>query len=256
MIEITAFTKNGGPLTKRISLAADGTVAADGSACLMANGTADRVRLADAAALAGFIASLYSNQALALGRLRPGLPDHIGIVSKSKFGDLNGAAQPHVIARTAAEIVFVPKHEAFVLLDFDRKGISRDVAARLASVGGLWPALTTVQPELQGIARVTRRSTSSGLFRMDTGERLPGSDNSHTYIAVCDGADVDRFLRTLHDRCWLAGFGWMMVGAGGQLLERSIVDRMVGGPERLVFEGPPVLVPPLAQDAKDTPNIN
>jgi hypothetical protein len=42
--------------------------------------------------------------------------------------------------------------------------------------------------------------------------------------------------------------GWLTVGAGGQLLEGSIVDRMVGGPERLVFEGGPVLVPPLVQD--------
>jgi len=39
-----------------------------------------------------------------------------------------------------------------------------------------------------------------------------------------------------------------MVGAGGQLLERSVIDRMVGGPERLVFEGGPVLDPPLRQD--------
>ena len=44
------------------------------------------------------------------------------------------------------------------------------------------------------------------------------------------------------------GLGWMMVGAGGQLLERRIVDRMVYAPERLVFEGAPVLDPPLAQD--------
>jgi hypothetical protein len=40
----------------------------------------------------------------------------------------------------------------------------------------------------------------------------------------------------------------MMVSVSGALLERSIVDRMVGSPERLVFEGPPILVPPLAQD--------
>ena len=40
----------------------------------------------------------------------------------------------------------------------------------------------------------------------------------------------------------------MMVSSSGALLERSIVDRMVGGPERLVFEGGPVLVPPLQQD--------
>ncbi len=40
----------------------------------------------------------------------------------------------------------------------------------------------------------------------------------------------------------------MMVGAGGQLLERSIVDRTVAGAERLVFEAPPILEPPLEQD--------
>jgi len=39
-----------------------------------------------------------------------------------------------------------------------------------------------------------------------------------------------------------------MVGAGGQLLDRSIIDRMVGAPERLVFEGDPILDPPLEQD--------
>ena len=70
----------------------------------------------------------------------------------------------------------------------------------------------------------------------------------HVYVAEKDGADSERFLRALHDRCWLAGLGWMMVSTSGALLERSIVDRMVGGPERLVFEGGPVLVPPLQQD--------
>lgn len=59
----------------------------------------------------------------------------------------------------------------------------------------------------------------------------------HVFILVQDGRDCERFLKTLHLRCWLAGFGWMMVGAGGQLLERSIVDRVVGSPERLGFEG-------------------
>ena len=39
-----------------------------------------------------------------------------------------------------------------------------------------------------------------------------------------------------------------MVGAGGQLLERSIVDRTVFAGERLAFEGSPVLEPPLVQD--------
>jgi hypothetical protein len=103
-------------------------------------------------------------------------------------------------------------------------------------------------PALATAGRITRRSTSAGLSRADTGEALPGSNNMHVYLEVQDGADVERFLRTLHDRCWLAGFGWHIVGAGGQLLERSIVDRMVYAAERLVFEGPPVLIAPLLQD--------
>ena len=122
------------------------------------------------------------------------------------------------------------------------------VAAELKRAGGFWGALLTVLPALNDVAHLTRRSTSAGLSRADTGEALPESDGVHVYVAAKDGADSERFLRALHDRCWLAGFGWMMVSTSGALLERSIVDRMVGGPERLVFEGGPVLVPPLQQD--------
>jgi hypothetical protein len=63
---------------------------------------------------------------------------------------------------------------------------------------------------------------------MDTSQRVPGSDGVHVYLAVQDASDSVRFLKALHDRCWVAGLGWYMIGAGGQLLERSIVDRMVG----------------------------
>lgn len=73
------------------------------------------------------------------------------------------------------------------------------------------------------------------------------------YVLIKDGADAERFferfLKAFHERCWLAGFGWLMVGISGQLLERSIVDRVVGSPERLALKGQPILVPPLAQDS-------
>src|SRR4029077_9219797 len=136
----------------------------------------------------------------------------------------------------------------FALLDYDSKGISRAVAAELKRAGGFWDALLTVMPALKDAAHVTRRSTSAGLSRAGTGEALPGSDGVHVYVMAKDGADSERFLRALHDRCWLAGLGWMMVSTSGALLERSIVDRMVGGPERPVFAGGPVLMPPLQQD--------
>jgi hypothetical protein len=247
MIEITVFTKSDGLLTKRISLASDGTVNSDGSACLMARGTAQRVRLKDITALPGLMQKFASNQALALGRLRAGLPDRVDVVTKSA---LNGVARPDIIARTATDIVYAEKHAGVALIDSDSKGMPPAVASRLAKIGGLWPALVSILPALEGVAHVIRRSTSAGLYRKDTGEKLPGSNNQHTYIAIRDGADAERFLHTLHEHCWLAGFGWYMVGKAGQLLERSIIDRMVGGAERLVFEGPPELIPPIAQDAE------
>ena len=62
-----------------------------------------------------------------------------------------------------------------------------------------------------------------------------------------NSSDIPRCVQNLHDRLWLAGAGWHFVGKAGQLLERSPVDRSVSAPERLVFEGAPVLEHPLAQ---------
>ncbi len=248
MIEITRLTKTGGPLTKRIALAEDGKVISDGSACVMSCGTAHRVRLPTPQAFAALIGGLEPHEAIALGALRPELPDEVQITTKRRLEEMNGAAAPGTAARTGGHIAYRPQQPAFVLLDFDTKGMPAAVADRLKALGGYWAALATVLPDLAGVARVMRRSTSAGLFRTDTGEKLPGSNGLHVFVAVQDGCDTERFLKTLHARCWLAGLGWMMVGAGGQMLERSIVDRMVGAPERLVFEGAPVLAMPLAQD--------
>jgi hypothetical protein len=244
MIELTKLTKHGGPLTKKISLDPDGTLVKDGSACVMGRGTAERVRVDGVDALAVLIEDLTPSQALALGVLRADLPDKVEVTTKAKL--INGVAQPDIIARTGSNIIY--NGPAFALLDFDSKGMPAALKAELKRAGGFWGALPAVLPALGKAARLVRLSTSAGLSRADTGEALPGSDGVHVYVEVKDGGDSERFLRALHDRCWLAGFGWMMVSTSGALLERSIVDRMVGGPERLVFEGGPVLVPPLVQD--------
>jgi hypothetical protein len=243
MFELTGFTNANGPLTKRISLAPDGTVKSNGDACLMTRGEAQRVHVADVGALARVIEQMCSNQALALGALRQDLPNKVEIVTKKQLA-VNGSA----IARTGGNIFYRKDASALALIDHDRKGMPLTIADAVRGRGGLWPTLISVVPALQQVAHLTRWSTSAGLFRSDTGERLPGSGGLHVYITVQDGSDVERFLKTLHARCWLAGYGWFMVGVGGQLLERSIVDRMVYAPERPVFEGAPILEPPLQQD--------
>ncbi len=241
---VTVFSKHGGPLTKRISLAASGGIVADGAACVMTSGRARVEGAPTAEALAAIIAGLDSTQAIGLGTLAEGTEAEI--VTKSR---INGHATPGVIARTANSIVFRPDAPAWALLDYDTKGVPPGVRQKIDDLGGFEAALAMILPGLGEAARVRRSSTSAGLARADTGAEIPGSSGLHLYILVRDGGDIPRFLKTLHARAWLAGFGWLMAGAGGQSLERSIIDRMVGAPERLVFEGAPVLVPPIVQSA-------
>jgi len=248
-IEITGLTSATGPLTKHICLGADGLLVSDGSACVMGRGEAKRVRLDGMGAFAEWIDALKSTEAIALGSLRHDLPDEVEIVTTRKLTGLNGTARPDIIARTAAYISYTAKQPALALLDFDSKGMPRVVRDRLDAHGGFWPALVAVAPELAHAARVVRRSTSSGIVHSDTGEVMKGSDGQHVFLHVEDGGDVERFLKTLHDRCWLHGLGWMVVGGGGQFLDRSIVDRTVFAAERIVFEGPPILSPPLVHGA-------
>jgi hypothetical protein len=247
IVEFTAIETNRGLLTKRISLSEDGKLKSDGSACLMTSGRAWRVRCASMQDFADYINACKPNQAIALGRLRADLSNVVSVETKSRLGR-EPSPPPEFIARTQEFIEFRNGAPAFALIDVDVKGMPPEVGAKVEKLGGFWDALKSVLPPLDGAARVMRRSTSAGLVRSDTGDPIAGSGGMHAYVLVKDGADIRRFLGALHERCWLHGFGWMMVGAGGQLLERSIVDRVVGSPERLAFEGSPVLVPPLAQD--------
>jgi hypothetical protein len=243
--QITLITKRGTPalMSKTISLDEAGKLHSDASECRMVYGTATREFAATASALVLIIASCGSDQAIALGRLKDELPDRVEVTVPSRLD-----RHPGAITRSRKFIDYRPGSAAWALIDFDTKGMPEEVAARIEAAGGMWPALLSVAPELAAAARVSRASTTSGLFRADTGEPIPGSNGMHHYVLVRDGRDVERLLKDLHDRCWLNGFGWHAIGAAGQLLDRSLIDRMVGNGERLCFEGAPQIVAPVAQD--------
>ncbi|WP_439407433.1 hypothetical protein ACNJX9_39460 [Bradyrhizobium sp. DASA03076] len=244
--QITLITKRDVPplMSKRISLDADGKLNSDGSKCRMVSGTAERVSVEKAGDLARVIANCRSNQAIALGALKAELLASVAVTIPKRLDQHPGA-----ITRSRSYIDYRPGVPAWCLIDFDTKGMPDEVKAKIDAVGGMWQALLTVAPELANAARVSRASTSAGLSRSDNGEPIAGSNGMHHYVLVRDGRDIERFLKDLHDRCWLHGFGWHLIGGAGQLLDRSIVDRMVGFGERLCFEGAPVVVPPLAQDS-------
>jgi hypothetical protein len=249
--QITLICKRDVPslMSKRISLTNDGKLDSDGSKCLMVTGTAVRAFAESASDLALIIQSCGSDQAIALGALREDLSSPVDVISKKRLDQKPGA-----IARAQGFIDYRPGVPSWCLIDFDTKGMPKQVSDRIDAAGGMWNALLTVAPELANAARVSRASTSAGFYRTDTGEPIPGSNGVHHFVLVLDGGDIRRLLKDLHDRCWLLGFGWHLIGRAGQLLDRSIVDRMVGSGERLCFEGAPEIVAPLAQDqAKRVP---
>ncbi len=84
-VELTLFTKSGGPLTKRIYLGPDAKPVSDGAACVMAAGEAERVKLATIYDLAELISTLETNQAIALGTLRANVPDVAKVTVKRKL---------------------------------------------------------------------------------------------------------------------------------------------------------------------------
>jgi hypothetical protein len=241
--EITVFEKMGGPLSKRIALR-DGKIVNDSSFCRMANGSARRVKIEATQLLADLINAFTASEAYALGRLKGGHPERVRVVRRD---ELNGTTDPSVIARTKEYLVFSEGEPGLALLDVDLKGLPEDANRRMAECGGVWGVLCEVLPALETVGFVERASTSSGLRNGDTGETIAGSGGFHIVIPVLDVADSPRFLSDLHDRLWLKGFGWGMVSAAGSFLERALVDRAVGSPERLIFEGPPVIEPPLEQ---------
>ena len=243
-IEISIFEKPvfDGPLAKTGQLGPDGKPDLDASHCWMSTGTVKIASFRTMASGAALIAGLSSQQAIGIGIPKNGLAANgpLKIVSRKL---LNGAS--NVIARTKEHFGFGQK-AALMFFDVDTKWLTTDVAAKISSEGAYWNELTKLAPGLSSAARIRRASSSAGLSA--NGTKFPSSSGQHVLAAVKDGDDIPRATRVMHERAMLAGLGGLVLGKVGQMLERSIVDIAVASPERLVFEGPPVLKPPLMQD--------
>ena len=208
----------------------------------MAREMAERLPLSDWRQFADILAQTPRNTAYALGRLREDFPDGIKIVVlDDQTADLAEGA-----ARSKENISYEQGRSGFVLLDHDAKGMPAAVRAKIDELGGFLAALEHICPGLTAAGYIRRLSTSSGVYREDTGETFQKL-GEHVYLLAKDGADSKRFFYTLHDRAWANGLGWHIISKSGGLLERSIIDRSVCAGERLVFEASPDLEPPLAQ---------
>ena len=244
-IEITRFQKEHGVISKIIELK-DGKPKSDGSPCWISRGLAKRWQITSLQAFADLISEMPSNQAIALGAMHEDLPARVQLRTK----DDPESQKPGFMARTGDMLSYRLERPAFVLLDFDKKSMPEAVRMRLEELGGFDQAIEFLCSGIASTGYVKRASTSSGLFHSETKERYPSSGGLHLYLLINDGSDAGRFLKALQARAWLNGLGWYMVSKSGALLERSIIDISVANAERLIFEGKPLLVSPLAQDER------
>lgn len=246
IFRVAVFEKFGGPLSKSIQLDSQGNPQSNSDDCRMTIGVAQNVSKTGLSAMADLISEFTSENALALGTIvGRECDDLMGITTKKYEAESDGA-----IARTKDNFSFAEGVAGLLLLDVDLKGIPDEVLMRIEAAGGVWELIADTVPALASAGIIRRASTSAGLLNSETGEVFEGSGGEHIYVAVKDAADIPRATKVLHQRLWLAGLGWILLGKVGQMLERSLVDQSVGSPERLVFEGPPVLAPPLEQYEK------
>jgi hypothetical protein len=262
-IHFTTIESSTGAISKKISRRPDGSIVSDGSACRVIHGTATRRTVANAEEFAILIGNMASNTAVVMGQLRTDLPDVVDVVPAVALARMTASATP-AIARTQEFLIYAAKTSAWMLLDVDGKYLTAPVRAALeAAAAGepritndprfalaalVWAALNKQFPGITAAGVAIRRSTSAGIIDTETGTPCPGNDGCHIYVQVVDGTDVRRTLRSLHDRLFLCGLSWVALDVAGHHIERSIVDRAVGGPEHLAFEGAPTVVPPLYQD--------
>jgi Family of unknown function (DUF5906) len=239
IVELTRFDNaDRKPLSKTLSWINDKLDKP--TAANMVRGTAERWH-GGLTEFADMIGHLESHQAIACGVIKDGFPDRVDVTTKAR---LNG--QANTITRSKEFLSFKKGDPAFFLVDYDSQEIIADVRSRIAQLGGPWAALCSVFPELGAAPYLLRASTSAGL-RNGTGA-IAGSDGIHAFVLAAKGTDNERFIKTLHNRCILQGLCWGVVFKNGTFVMRSIVDSAACGASHLVFEGAPIIVPPLIQD--------
>jgi hypothetical protein len=109
--------------------------------------------------------------------------------------------------------------------------------------------LARLDPQLANVEWVATHSTSSGLRTMG-GKPLSGPPSFHIYLAG-DVSQIDLWSKALYAKAIGDGLGHIKVSKAGVMLDRTILDKSVFLPERIVYEAGAQLGEGLDQDRPD-----
>lgn len=230
---LSIFTSASGPVVKRFSMVGD-QVEATASARIH-TGQARSVRADNPEKLKELLDGLGTNEAVGLGILET-VNQTFPLVTKD-------ALRAGAVSRSG-EFFRHNEGAGWGLLDVDTKDLPSSVYANLAGddiVADIFRAV----PELEETAHLIRPSSSAGIIKPDGTVRK--ATGTHVFIRLQYAPNLPQLLQVMHDRCWAAGLGFMKLSKAGHVLERSPIDMAVAGAERLIFEAPPIVHPPLSR---------
>ncbi|NOT10989.1 MAG: DUF3987 domain-containing protein [Methylococcaceae bacterium] len=213
-------------LTKQYTIDDSGSIVKH-PAATMTSGAAKCVSM-PFAEFAKALSDVPANVAFGYGGARATLPRKLAITVSGKERPADG-----VVSRSKRFFEY-QNCPGILMLDHDPSEYGQSFSPE-----ELLNALATIHPELRNAARVVRGSVSAGVHRV--GELPQPGRGFHIYIPVQNAADIPRYGRTLFDRLWLAGHGFVALAANGAALVRSPIDSAVFNPERLDFVGKPVI---------------
>ncbi|MCE9665957.1 hypothetical protein LY622_21230 [Halomonas sp. M5N1S17] len=226
-------------LAKRYRLDDDGGLEKSSGGELI-TGNAEVVAVSSLTEFAALLVSLSPNQALTYGAPER---DTVKIVTKSQWLKMG---RPDGAVPRSKEAFSWPAGAGVMMADYD-PGAVGEVLDRDTLLVNLREAV----PALADYAALWWPSSSSHITRTDTGDDLTGLRGQRLYWHVADASDIPRAGKALETYLWAAGFGWIEVGAAGQLLKRTLIDSSVWQPNRLDFAAGAACTAPLEQRRGD-----
>lgn len=221
--KITIFTSESGNLNKSISLDGKKT-----SNAILYKGKFITKEIISLKVLQKELKKLKSNQAIGLG-----------VNKNSEMGIITSRNNDPKTARSKEN--FEWNHDLnIILLDYDYfEGLKE-----INSANEFRLSLIEIDPLFSFCEMLILPSSSSRIFKDN--KLFINSKGLHCYLII--RGDVDKFKDYLWYSCWAKGFGAVKLAADGSILSRTIFDKAVFSPERLVFETAPELEKGLFQE--------
>lgn len=222
------------PVTKQLSLGADGSIEKTSTAAKLYEGSITRLAC-NPGEFIKVLQDVGPNDCLSYG-----LPINERATKVTTSAKFEQAGRPDdLMPRTAAAMKW-SSGPGILMVDFDPE-------ETVLTPEELREALYLCCPPLRDTAHAWATSTSSCLFNAKTKDEVRGIRGQRVYMFVADAADIPRAAKVLGKRAWLNGYGYIKISKTGSLLLRCIVDESVFQTNRIDYCAPPICESPLMQ---------